>query len=86
MQSILPTFAFLNLSPYEIAAIVFVVLLLFGAKRLPELARGAAKAIKEFKHATSEAEATFKEALKEEPTEEKPKQSQTSTNTSQKTS
>lgn len=69
------TLAFIgsSLGPWEIGAIVFVIILLFGAKRLPELARGAAKAIKEFKNVSAEAETTFKEALKEEPPE-KPKE------------
>ena len=70
MNLITPSLALIgNLNAYEIGAIVFVVLLLFGAKRLPELARSTAKAIKEFKNATSEVETTFKDALKEETTE-----------------
>ena len=36
----------------EVIAIGAVVLLLFGAKKLPELARGLAKGIKEFKKAS----------------------------------
>lgn len=55
-----------NLNPWELGLIFFVILLLFGAKRLPELAKGAGKALKEFKKATSEAEETFKAAVKEE--------------------
>ena len=43
-----------NMNPWEIGAIVFIVLLLFGAKKLPELARGAGKAIKEFKKVSIE--------------------------------
>lgn len=39
---------------YETVLILLVVLLLFGAKRLPELARGLGKGINEFKKATSE--------------------------------
>ena len=35
----------------EIFLVVVVVLLLFGAKRIPELARGLGKGIKEFKDA-----------------------------------
>ena len=58
--------AFLNLTAYEITAIVFIVLLLFGANKLPELARGTGKAIREFKKASSEAENTLKEAFKED--------------------
>ena len=34
--------------------IMFVVLLLFGAKKLPELAKGLGKGIKEFKKASTE--------------------------------
>ena len=35
--------------PLELVLILLVVLLLFGAKRLPEIARGMGQAIKEFK-------------------------------------
>ena len=37
----------------EILIILFVILLLFGAKKLPELAKGLGKGIKEFKNASS---------------------------------
>lgn len=37
----------------EIIVIVFVVLLLFGAKQIPELMRGLGKGIREFKEATN---------------------------------
>ncbi len=40
--------------PWEILLILFIVVLLFGAKRLPELAKGFGKSIKEFKKATTE--------------------------------
>jgi sec-independent protein translocase protein TatA len=36
--------------PWEIAAIVLIVLLLFGGKKLPELARGLGKGMREFKN------------------------------------
>lgn len=36
----------------EILLILLVVLLLFGAKKLPELARGLGDSLKEFKKAT----------------------------------
>jgi len=39
----------------ELLIIVFVILLLFGAKKLPELASGLGKGIREFKKATKEA-------------------------------
>jgi len=38
----------------ELLVIMVVVLLLFGSKRLPELARGLGKSIREFKKATDE--------------------------------
>ena len=41
-------YAFFNLGTGEILLILLVVLLLFGAKRLPELARGLGKGINEF--------------------------------------
>ena len=38
----------------EILVILFIVLLLFGAKRLPELAKGLGHGLREFKRATSD--------------------------------
>ena len=43
---------FLNMGTPEILVIMFVVLLLFGGKKLPELARGLGKGIREFKDAS----------------------------------
>ncbi|MFQ5707130.1 MAG: twin-arginine translocase TatA/TatE family subunit [bacterium] len=40
----------------EIILIFLVILLLFGAKKLPELARGLGKGLREFKDATKEPE------------------------------
>ena len=39
------TYAVFNLGPWEIILILLVVLLLFGAKRLPSLARGLGQGI-----------------------------------------
>lgn len=39
---------------WEIIVILFIVLLLFGGKRLPELARSLGKGIREFKQASRE--------------------------------
>jgi sec-independent protein translocase protein TatA len=39
---------------WEIVLILAVVLILFGAKKLPELAKGLGQGIKEFKKATNE--------------------------------
>ncbi|MFQ6614283.1 MAG: twin-arginine translocase TatA/TatE family subunit [Fidelibacterota bacterium] len=45
------SYAIFNLGPGEIILIMLVILLLFGAKRLPELARGLGQGIREFKGA-----------------------------------
>lgn len=42
----------------EIIIILIVVLLLFGGKKIPELARGLGKGIKDFKKATDESDLT----------------------------
>ena len=47
-----PMFAFFN--GWEVLAIVAVVVLLFGAKKLPELAKGLGQGIKEFKKSSRE--------------------------------
>jgi sec-independent protein translocase protein TatA len=67
------TLAFLqNLNWMEILVILFVFILLFGAKKLPELARGVGKSIKEFKKATSTIEDDLRTAMEEEPEPKKP--------------
>jgi sec-independent protein translocase protein TatA len=43
-----------SIGPWEIALIFLVLLLLFGAKRLPDIARGLGKGIREFKGAVKE--------------------------------
>lgn len=44
------------LSPMKLAIIIFVLLLFFGAKRLPQLARSMGESINEFKKGKDEAE------------------------------
>ena len=46
-------YAFFNLGTGEVIILLLVILLLFGAKRLPELARGLGKGINEFKDAVN---------------------------------
>ena len=41
-----------NLGPTEIILILLVLILLFGAKKLPELARGSGRALRIFKAET----------------------------------
>lgn len=44
----------LFISAPEILVVVFIVLIFFGADKVPEIVRGLAKAIKEVKHATND--------------------------------
>ena len=46
--------------PTELVIILFIVILLFGAKKLPELAQGLGKGIREFKRAANEVEEVTK--------------------------
>jgi sec-independent protein translocase protein TatA len=46
----------LNLMGPDMMVILLIVLLLFGAKKLPELARGMGRAVKEFSAARDEVE------------------------------
>jgi sec-independent protein translocase protein TatA len=43
---------FLNIGSSEMVLIVFVALLLFGGEKLPEIARGLGKGIRDFKDAS----------------------------------
>ena len=45
-----------NLGTTEILLILLVVLIFFGAKKIPELAQGLGKGIREFKKATRDVE------------------------------
>ena len=55
----------------ELLIILLVVLLLFGAKKLPELARGLGKGIREFKDATKHVENEFRELERGDEEDEK---------------
>lgn len=50
----------------ELIVILLIVLVLFGASRLPEIARSLGKAIKEFKKAGKEIKEDVEEAVKDE--------------------
>ena len=51
----------------EMLFIAILALLMFGAKRLPELARGVGRAVREFKRATSGVEENLREVMREDP-------------------
>ncbi|KPQ18763.1 twin-arginine translocase TatA/TatE family subunit [Algoriphagus sp. NF] len=56
---------FQNMGGGSIVLIVLVILLLFGAKRIPELARGLGRGIREFKDATKDIQNDLEEGLKD---------------------
>src|SRR3981081_4356258 len=56
-----------NLGGGEIILILALVLILFGAKKLPELAKGLGTGIKEFKKATREVTEEVSNAMDETP-------------------
>ena len=44
----------MSLGPWEIALIILFIIIVFGGKKLPELARGLGLGLKEFKKAKQE--------------------------------
>ena len=60
---------------FEMVLIFLAIILLFGAKKLPELARAIGRSLAEFKHAQKEGEKTlkgFKTTLEEPLSDESP--------------
>ncbi len=51
-----------NLGTGEIIVIVFVILLLFGGKKIPELMKGVGKGVKSFKQGLNEVEDEIKKS------------------------
>ena len=60
----------LMIGTWEIVAIVAVVVLLFGGKKIPELMKGIGKGVKSFKQGMNEVEKEIKE-IDDTPKEEK---------------
>jgi len=60
-------FGLFNLGGGEIILILALVLILFGAKKLPELAKGLGTGIKEFKKATREVTEEVSNAMDDTP-------------------
>ena len=57
-----------NLGATEIILIAFVVLLLFGGKKIPELMRGLGKGVREFKDAKDNVRRELEESITEKET------------------
>ena len=56
-----------NLGMWEMLVLLFIVLLLFGAKRLPEIGGSLGKGIREFKGSLKEVEGELREIGSSEP-------------------
>lgn len=56
-----------NMGGYEILLIMLVILIFFGAKKIPDLARGLGKGIREFKDATKEIQDEIQSGVNEIP-------------------
>lgn len=61
------TLLFLNLGGGEIIVVLLIILLFFGSKKIPELARGLGKGMREFKDATSGVQREIEESMKDVP-------------------
>jgi sec-independent protein translocase protein TatA len=61
------TLAVLGLSGGELVLVLVVILVLFGAKRIPEFAKGLGKGINEFKKASREVTDEIERAVDEPP-------------------
>lgn len=59
-----------QLGPMELIIALVVILLLFGAKRIPELARGLGSGVREFKAGTKEGQLEDKEKKDKEKKDE----------------
>jgi len=53
--------------PWELFLIILVVLILFGGKRLPELAKNIGKGLREFKGAMAEAQDEARKGVVDSP-------------------
>ena len=56
---------FQNFGVWEVLIIAFVVLLLFGGRKIPELMKGLGKDVKSFKEGMSEVEKEIKDVEKD---------------------
>ncbi|GAB3934298.1 Sec-independent protein translocase subunit TatA/TatB [Larkinella terrae] len=65
-MALLTIYAFLgSLGGTELLLIGLVILLFFGAKRIPDLMKGLGKGIKEFKDATKDVRENIEEGLRD---------------------
>ena len=55
----------MSLGPWEILLVILAIILIFGGKKIPELARGLGQGLKEFKKAKQEIKDEVKSAAEE---------------------
>ncbi len=67
--------AFFNLGTGEIIIIVFVILLLFGGRKIPELMKGLGKGVRSFKQGMSDITDELNAPVDETPAKKKNKTS-----------
>jgi sec-independent protein translocase protein TatA len=61
----------LGISPGELMVIFFIIILLFGAKKLPELARSLGKSMSEFRNSVNSVTDELKNDFKPNPENKK---------------
>ncbi|MEN6460143.1 MAG: twin-arginine translocase TatA/TatE family subunit [Syntrophomonas sp.] len=59
-----------NIGPWELVLILFIALVIFGPGKLPEVAKGMGKAVRDFKQASTSVEKQFQEVMKAEAPED----------------
>lgn len=55
-----------SLGMQELVVILLIIIVLFGAKKIPELARGMGRGIREFKDASKEIKDEIEQGIKED--------------------
>ncbi|MEQ8908470.1 MAG: twin-arginine translocase TatA/TatE family subunit [Vicingaceae bacterium] len=78
------TILFFSIAGSEIFFILLIVVLLFGSKKIPDLARGFGKGIREFKNATSDIQEEIRKTSKEITDSADPSKSKSDSNHSSK--
>lgn len=61
----------MNIGTGEIIIIIFVILLLFGGKKIPELMKGIGKGVRSFKKGMNEIEDEINKPIEEDKKDEK---------------
>jgi len=66
MNTLTPVLGFLSMNGGEMFFIMFLCLLFFGSKKLPDLAKAMGQSVREFKKAANDVEENFHSAVREE--------------------